>query len=398
MKQNDLLVVIGVAVIVLIAAGIFIVYPSLKNQYSPSQISDSPAGTREATPAITTSDSVAVSDIPPKISREQATALVREDYSEYTYSIAHISLTDQYARKPLYVVELAPVTGSIAERNETVFIDATTGDYYNPAQENAKISIERAKDLASEAFPQLSPDRIRMKFSDGSQYVRGWEFYLLNGNEQLVHGGLEADTGELRWYAFGIVRKDRPENPSITLDAAQRVADRETRDRNGILPIIMSDARIDPLGMPEEKIAGRYVFVYKRIIRDVPCDSDGLTLVVDSVAGNVVEYRKSWNLPENAVASSAKPEITKDAAIKTVQQEAMRIYPTSAANLQIVSAELRWKDYHNPDKVVPAPGSIPLVWKVQFDDETLRAQQWPSPATGWIDAQTGILQDMYYRH
>lgn len=28
MKQNDLLVVIGVAVIVLIAAGIFIVYPS----------------------------------------------------------------------------------------------------------------------------------------------------------------------------------------------------------------------------------------------------------------------------------------------------------------------------------------------------------------------------------
>lgn len=354
--------------------------------------------TREAAPAITTSDSVAVSDIPPKISREQATALVREDYSEYTYSIAHISLTDQYARKPLYVVELAPVTGSIAERNETVFIDATTGDYYNPAQENAKISIERAKDLASEAFPQLSPDRIRVKFSDGSQYVRGWEFYLLNGNEQLVHGGLEADTGELSWYAFGIVRKDRPENPSITLDAAQRVADRETRDRNGVLPIIISDARIDPLGMPREKIAGKYVFVYKRIIRDVPCDSDGLTLVVDSVAGNVVEYRKSWNLPENAVALSAKPEITKDAAIKTVQQEAMRIYPTSAANLQIVSAELRWKDCHNPDKVVPAPGSIPLVWKVQFDDETLRAQQWPSPATGWIDAQTGILQDMYYRH
>jgi hypothetical protein len=150
--------------------------------------------------------------------------------------------------------------------------------------------------------------------------------------------------------------------------------------------------------MPGEKIAGKYVFVYKRVIRDVPCDSDGLTLVVDSVAGNVVEYRKSWSLPENAVASSAKPEITKDAAIKTVQQEAMRIYPTSAASLRIVSAELRWKNYHNPDKVVPAPGSIPLVWKVQFDDETLRAQQWPSPATGWVDAQTGTLQDMYYRH
>jgi hypothetical protein len=150
--------------------------------------------------------------------------------------------------------------------------------------------------------------------------------------------------------------------------------------------------------MPGAKIAGVYVFVYKRIISDVPCDSDGLTLVVDSVAGTVVEYRKSWNLPENAVASLSEPAISKDAAIKTVQQEAMKIYPASAASLRILSAELRWKDHHNPDKIVPGSGSIPLAWKVQFDDEVIRAQQWPNPGTGWVDAQNGTLLEMYYRH
>jgi hypothetical protein len=190
----------------------------------------------------------------------------------------------------------------------------------------------------------------------------------------------------------------RPENPSITIDAAQQVADREIDERNGVIPVVLSDSRLDPLGMPGEKVAGRYVFVYHRVIQNVPCDSDGFTIVVDSVAGKVIEYRKSWSLPENAVAASSKPAITKDAAIKTVAQEAAAIYPASTSSREIVSAELRWKDFHNPDKIVPMPGSIPLAWKVQFDDETIRAQQWPNPATGWVDAQNGTLLDMYYRH
>ncbi|OPY37955.1 MAG: Peptidase propeptide and YPEB domain protein [Methanoregula sp. PtaU1.Bin051] len=398
MRDRELVIASAAAAVVLIAAGIFIVYPLMVSPYSRSETGNISAGTTGTTPEITVSGTTTPSDILPKISLKQVTALVREDYSEYQYSIAGISLTGQYAGKPLYVVELIPVGDSVAERNETIFIDATTGDYYNPAQENAEISIEQAKDLARASFPQLSPDRVKMKFSDGSQYARGWEFSLINGDNQLVQGGLNADTGDLSWYAFGIVRKDRPENPSITLDAAQHIAEKEIQKHNGDLPITMTEARLDPLGMPGEKIAGKYVFVFKRIIRDIPCDSDGLTLTVDSVAGSVVEYRKSWSLPENAVASSASPAITKEVAIKTVQQEATRIYLASVAGLRIRSANLVWKDFHNPDKVTPAPGSIPLAWKVQFDDEILRAQQWPGTATGWVDAQTGSLVEMYYRH
>jgi hypothetical protein len=182
------------------------------------------------------------------------------------------------------------------------------------------------------------------------------------------------------------------------MDAAQQTADREIRERNGDIPVVQVDARLDPLGMPGEKIAGKYVFVYRRVIRGVPCDSDGIVVTVDSVAGNVVNYHKSWSLPEDAVALSAEPAISRDAAITTVQQEAEKIYPTSAAGLKIVSAELRWKDFHNPDKITPAPGSIPLAWKVQFDDETIRAQQYPNPETGWVDARNGTLLYLHYYH
>jgi len=395
--RRDLVIITIATALILIAAGILGMNPSRESPATFSPDVASVVETRETVPGTTVHAQGTAPDIATEISREQVIGIVNGEYSAFTYSIASIRLADQYAKKPLYVIELVPVKGSTAERNETVFIDATTGDYYSPAQENAKISVERAKKLVREAFPQLAPDRIQMKFSDGLQYERGWAFSLMNGSERIVQGGLEPDTGGLKWYATGIVRKDRPENPLISLDAARDIANREVRNRNGILSVVLSESRLDPLGMPGEKIAGKYVFVYKRMISGVPCDCDGLTIVVDSVAGNVVEYRKMWSLPENAVTSS-EPAITRDAAIKTVQDEATKMYPASASGLRIVSAELLWKDLHNADKIVPAPGSIHLGWKVLFDDEIIRAQQWPNPATGWIDAQTGSLLEMYYRH
>ena len=338
------------------------------------------------------------SSLSAKITRDVATTRMQEEYPFWMYTIDDINLTDRYSGKTLYEFAMVPAESSLYEKNTTVFIDAETGDLYSPLQEKAGISIKQAKLHARQAFPAWTIDRVRIKYVDGTQYVRSWEFYLYRDEKELVHGSLDADTGELSTYAIGVTRMGRPENPSITVAAAQQVADREIEERNGVMPILLGNSRLDPLGMPGEKIAGRYVFVYNRVIQNVPCDSDGFTIVVDSVAGNVVEYRKSWSLPENAVAASSKPAITKDAAINTVEQEAATIYPASPASLKIVSAELRWKDFPNPDKVVPAPGSILLAWKVQFDDESIRAQQWPNPATGWVDAQTGKLLDIYYRH
>jgi hypothetical protein len=401
-RQKDLIIFAITTVFALVAASIFLILPLMKNtSLSSPPIGDSSV-IRDVVPPKTASNTVKATtttgNTSPGISREAAIELVRRDYSEHTYSISRIELTDQYQKKPLYIIELVPDASLRSTRNETVFIDAMTGDYYNPGQEDAKISIEKAKDLARGAFPQLTPDRVRMTFSDGSQYLRGWEFILFRDEKKLVQGGFDADTGELSSYFIGITRLDRPETPSVMMDAAQETADREIQERNGDIPVVQVDARLDPLGMPGEKIAGKYVFVYRRVIHGVPCDSDGIVVTVDSVAGNVVNYHKSWSLPEDAVALPAEPAISRDAAITTVHQEAEKIYPASAAGLQIVSAELQWKDFHNPDKVIPKPGSVPLAWKVQFDDETIRGWQWPNPATGWVDAKTGMLLDLYYRH
>jgi len=408
MEQRKNIVLVLAVIIVMIGISII-----LAEQFSVAESSRETPGTdgtsipvlpvtaiSVSTTAVATGTMTKTPDV--TISRQQAQALLDEwEMDEgviHGYFVAGVSLTDRYPGKILYEFSLVPDNTSIRETNATLFIDAETGDPYNPLQDKAGITIEQAKAKARGAFPELSADRVRIRFNDGSQYMRSWAFELMKGEEKLVEGGLDADTGELDGYTIGVKRMGRPESPSITMDAARVTTDKEIRKRNGELPLELTDSHLDPLGMPGTKIAGNYVFVYKRVIDGIPCDSDGILVTVDSVAGNVVGYNKEWNLPEEAVAGSSHPAITKDAAIKTVEQEAVKIYPASAASLKILSADLRWKDFHNPDKVTPAPGSIPLAWKVQFDDETIRAQQYPTPGYGWVDAQNGTLLDIYYQH
>lgn len=390
-------------IIVVVISGIIILATQFAGTDAPSPHQSAPVITTLATP-ITTILTPAVTTakvLNGSLSKEEATArLGDEDLvgDTHGYSVAGVTLTDRYPGRILYEFTLVPDATHIREINKTVFIDAETGDSYIPLQEMAGITISRAKEFALRVFPEMAADRVRLRFNDGSNYNRGWAFYLYKDGEKLVQGTLVADTGELDGYTIGVKRMGRPESPSIAMDAARLTADKEIRKRNGELPLELADSRLNPLGMPGTKIAGNYVFVYKRVIDSVLCDSDGILVTVDSVAGNVVGYHKAWTLPENAVAGSSHSAITKDAAIKTVEQDAVKIYPASAASLKIVSADLRWKDFHNPDKVTPAPGSIPLAWKVQFDDETLRAQQYPTPGYGWVDAQNGTLLDIYYRH
>jgi len=159
----------------------------------------------------------------------------------------------------------------------------------------------------------------------------------------------------------------------------------------------MSDARYEPLGFPDESVAGLYVFVYNRIVQDIPCDDDGFTISVDSVTGEITEYNRRWNSPDNAFSVAVDPLVKRYEAIYLVQQKAQEIFPESVSGLRIISAEIRWKDMHQPGSM-PRPGSISISWKVQFDDDIIRTQQRPVPATGWIDARTGKILDFYYQH
>lgn len=390
---------IALTVVVIALAASVILYSSSQTMRSPIPSEHNASEISSPVPSITMENSTLGMGITPELSPEQATTLVYEDYDPYLYTVANVVLTSRYSEKLLYQIDLIPAPGSESSltQNKTVLVDAITGDYYVPAQEFANISIDFAKSQARSAFPDLSSDRIKMIYLDGSQYERSWSFSFLQDNMTLIQGGLDPDTGDLMWYSVPVLHIGRPENPVVQRDTAQISAEKEIHNRNGALPLLLTEARYDPLGMPEEKVAGQYVFVYHRLINEIPCDSDGLVITVDSVSGKVTRYSKQWNLPENAVAGSPIPKITNTTAIELVKLEANGYYPSDSDSIRIVSADLRWKDLHSP-KISPIQGSVPLAWKVQFDDAVIRAKQWPVPAYGWIDAQNGTLLEIYYRH
>ena len=80
-------------------------------------------------------------------------------------------------------------------------------------------------------------------------------------------------------------------------------------------------------------------------------------------------------------------------AVYTVQARAMSIYPAPVSTIHILSADIRWKDRHDP-ATTPRLSSIPLAWKIVFDDEIIRANPILAPGIGWIDAQTGDLLEI----
>jgi hypothetical protein len=159
----------------------------------------------------------------------------------------------------------------------------------------------------------------------------------------------------------------------------------------------MSDGHYVPLATPNGNVAGSYRFIYNRIIQDYPCDADGFIVSVDAVSGAITEYVQHWQTPDNAFMVAEVAVVPKYDATYTVQAKAKSIYPSAISGLHILSADIRWKDRHDP-ATIPRPSTIPLAWKIVFDDEIIRAKADSTPSVGWVDAQTGELLEITYRH
>ena len=151
------------------------------------------------------------------------------------------------------------------------------------------------------------------------------------------------------------------------------------------------------MGSPSDPMAGQYVFIYSRIVNDIPCEEDRFIVSVDSVTGDITSYERHWSAPDNAFSVASDPLILKREATFAVLQQAKEKYPEWVNGLRIVSAEIRWKDQH-PVGITPRPGSIPLAWKVTFEDDFIRGNSSAIPAVAWVDAQTGSILDFEYRH
>ncbi len=331
-------------------------------------------------------------------SLDNATASLRQDYPAPAYALISVNETDVFPDRTLYEFTIKQVNISQDSAGFSVFIDARTGELYTPGQENAKITADQAKNIVIEAFPLLHPDRVRVRYNNSPDSVRAWLFTMFRDNMTILTGAMDPETGQIFSFTRSLPWEGRQADPLLDSNAAQKIADRYVFDKNRVpLLLNMSEAQYNPLRFPQKTVAGQYVFVYNRIVQDIPCDKDGFTISVDSLTGEVIGYDRRWNSPDSAFSVTVDPLVTRSGATFAVLKKAQETYPASVDGLSIISAEIRWKD-HPSQGSIPRPGSIPLAWKVLFTDEIIRAKPLPLPAVGWIDIQTGKILDFYYQH
>ncbi len=278
-------------------------------------------------------------------------------------------------------------------------LTASANTYVEPNGDTApKITEKQAQAIALVAFPSLPAGDMKVELATHPVFGKVWKYTLSADTTVEASGLLDADSGTVVTFNRTIHPGGRPQNPILTMGNARQIADSTINDRNtGILSINMSDGRYVPLATPGGNVAGSYRFVYNRIIQDYPCDADGFIVSVDTVSGAITEYVQRWQTPDNAFMVLEDPVVPRYDATYTVQAEAKTIYPGSISTLRVLSSERVWKDEHAPG-TTPRPSSIPLAWKVVFDDETIRATPGISPAVGWVDTHTGKIIDITYRH
>jgi hypothetical protein len=329
------------------------------------------------------------------IPNDQAQGYLRDDFPPSSFSLVSADVMTMPGGTRVYAFVIRPVTGT-AGADLTVYIDAVTGDPFTPDQDRATVSLATAKNSIADAFPGLHPDRIRVRYSPaGGQQL--WNFSLFSSNTTILTGSLDAETGQMVSFTRIVPLTGRQANPAIDNGTAEKTANRYIGDRNGPVSINLSAQAYAPLGTVSSPAAGSWIFDYRRLVQDYPCDSDGFTVAIDSVTGDITGYERRWNDPVYAFVIAPEPIVLKREATYTVFHKAQDMYPGLASGITILSADILWMDGH-PAGTVPRPASIPLAWKIVFDDDLIRKTPNPVPAVAWVDVQSGSLISIDYQH
>jgi hypothetical protein len=276
---------------------------------------------------------------------------------------------------------------------------ASANTYMTPQGDTGpKITELQAKIIAATVFPDLPTGDVTVQELTNPEGGLVWAYTLRAGTVTEAGGLIDAENGKVLTFNRTIHPGGRPQNPVLTLPDARAIAEKTVSDKNNvILSINMSSSRYIPLAAQSGNIAGSYRFIYTRTIEDYPCDADGFVVSVDAVSGAVTEYVQHWQNPDNAFAMVGDALVPRFDATYAIQTRAKSIYPSSITSLRILSSELLWKDRHDP-ATIPRPATIPLAWKVVFDDDAIRANPKLSPGTGWVDSQSGEIIGFEYQH
>ncbi|PKG33677.1 YcdB/YcdC domain-containing protein [Methanoregula sp.] len=326
----------------------------------------------------------------------QAETALRRCCPEDLFTIRSVNYSAGTTRS-LFGFTLQTTGGWYPQEDLVVFIDAASGIPWAAGEGTAAVPKERVSDIVVAEFPGEAGSPQGIWYLDNPSRGGAWRFTHSSGNTTLVYGSVDATTGEIRSFARNIPAYGRPADPAISEEIAQKTAERYVSDRNSGLSLALTSSRYDQWGTESVPAAGAYTFSLERRHLDYPVDTDGISVVVDALTEEVIGYEKRWTTPEYAFSQAVVPSIARHDATYAVMEAAKVVYPEQIGSVRILSSEMRWNN-GQMKATVPRPGSVPLAWKIVFDDELLRADASLAPGIAWVDIQTGNVTAIEYRH
>ena len=331
-----------------------------------------------------------------RISLADAVVALRRFYPAQKYAILSVNFST-VSGHALYGFIVRP-SGSGSGDGTRVSIDAASGEPWVPGQDTAPVSAGQAASIARSIVPSLNPDRSDVRFR--SDPVRGevWDFTLSTGGMELLNGSIDAAAGVVETFYRTVSPADRPAAPPIGQEQAREIASRFITDHTiGAHPVNLTGSVYEPWTTPSGPVAGQYRFIYDRIFSGYPTDEDGFVVTVDSANGDVTGYDQLWTTQDYAFSEPVEPAVTRRDAGLAVIRAASDALSVPSESIGILSEGIVWQNRHPPG-TVQRPGSIPLRWKVVFDDDFIRSDPSLPPATGWVDIRTGNVTELDYRH
>ncbi len=261
--------------------------------------------------------------------------------------------------------------------------------YLNPSTEKVKIDFETARSIAERSIPAVKSARM---LHGGLIYdkllgVKVWELEFKAGDGKHVSVCVDANIGEVVY--MWDESKMSADGAGISAEEAKKIADSYLREVLGdASDLTLSGVFYNP--SEEEGYAPKYDVHYSRMIKGVPCLSDGVTISVNTRSGDVVAYYKVWAIPEKD-CTDPNPVVSKEDAIRFLTDYMKREYSTE---VNVLSAKLVWMDVNYPHPM-NGKSDVRLAWWIEFEDPVVKSSNMP-PAAAWVDAHSGEVLKVVY--
>ncbi len=261
--------------------------------------------------------------------------------------------------------------------------------YLDPSKEKVKIDFEVAKSIAEKHVPAVKWARM---LHSGLVYdklfgKKVWELNFKTRDEKHISVCVDANTGEVvyMWDESKMSVGKR----CISDAEAKKIADTFLMSKkNNLSSLVFSSITYNP--SEEKEYAAKYDVHYPRLIKGIPCLSDGITISINTQTGEVVSYYKVWAIPEKDCISPT-PSLSKENAENLLRNYMEKKHSTK---INILSTKLVWIDVNYPHPM-DKESDVRLAWWIKFDDSHVKSNNLP-PAAAWIDSHSGEVLKVVY--